>query len=107
MEDWAYTYENLDSKTRSLFTEEEWFEKNQWLSDNYPAIYNIESVELDETSQEPLAEVAVRLTYEDGSFATRNTYFVLESGEWKHRFAQEEIDLFGPGVPFEEWVASQ
>ncbi len=103
-QDWNYTYDALDSETQALFSREEWFEKNQWLSDNYPAIYNIETVELDETSQEPLAEVAVRLTGEDGSSSIRNTYFVLEGGEWKHRFAQEEIDLFGPGVPFDEWV---
>jgi len=59
---------------------------------------------LAETSQKPLAEVEVRLTGEDGSSSTRNTYFVYEDGSWKHRFAQEEIDLFEPGVSFEEWV---
>ncbi len=30
--------------------------------------------------------------------------FAFEGGEWKHRFSEEEIDLFGSGVPFEEWV---
>ncbi len=106
-QDWDYTYDALDSETQALFSREEWDEKNQWLSDNYPAIYNIETVELDETAQEPLAEVAVRLTDEAGSSWIRNTYFVNEDGEWLHRFAQEEIDLFEPGVPFEEWVQDQ
>ncbi len=59
------------------------------------------------TSQEPLAEVEVRLTGEDGSSSVRTTYFVNENGEWKHRFGQEEKDLFGPGVPYEEWVEQE
>ncbi len=62
---------------------------------------------MDETSQEPLAEVAVRLTGEDGSSSLRETYFVYENGEWLHRFGQEEKDLYGPGVPFDEWVDAQ
>ncbi len=103
-QDFDYTYDNLDSTTKSKFTREEWRRKNQWFADNAPAIYNIESVELDSTSQKPLAEVEVRLTGEDGSSSIRNTQFVFEDGEWLHRFAQEEIDLFEPGVSFEEWV---
>ncbi len=46
----------------------------------------------------------MRLTGEDGSSSIRTTYFVNENGEWKHRFGQEEKDLFGPGVTYEEWV---
>ncbi len=106
-QDWDYTYDALDSETQALFTREEWTEKNQWFFDNAPAIYHIESANMDETAQEPLAEVAVRLTSEDGSSSIRETYFVNEDGEWKHRFAQEEIDLFEPRVPFEEWVDVQ
>ncbi len=104
MQDWDYTYDALDSETKAMFTREEWSQKNQWFADQGTTIYNIESAELDETSQEPLAEVSVRLTGEDGSSSIRTTYFVLEDGEWKHRFGQEEMDLFGPGVPFDEWV---
>ncbi len=37
---------------------------------------------------------------------THATYFVPEDGIWKHRFAQEEIDLFMAGVSFEESVAA-
>jgi len=37
-------------------------------------------VDLDESSQKPLAEVEVRLTGEDGSSSTRNIYFVFEEG---------------------------
>lgn len=90
-----------------MHSKEEWSQKNQWFADNNSVIYHILSVELDETAREPVAEVSVRLTGEDGSTSIRNTYFVFEDGSWKHRFAQEENDLFEPGVPFEEWVESR
>lgn len=105
--DWEYTYDHLDSQTQRLFTKEEWSQKNQWLAGNSPTIYHIDSVDLEDASQESVAEVAVRLTGEDGSTSIRNTYFVLENGSWKHRFSQEEKDLFIPGVPFEEFVEAQ
>jgi hypothetical protein len=47
------------------------------------------------TSTEYLA-VTLTLTYEDGSSSARTTYFVYQNGEWKHRFGQEEQDLFMP-----------
>jgi hypothetical protein len=34
-------------------------------------------------------------------------YFVLEGGEWKHRFSLEQIDIFMPGTPYEDFVAAQ
>ncbi len=103
-QDWDYTYDHLDSPTQGLFTREEWSQKNQWFADQGTTIYNIESVNIGETSQEPFAEVEVRLTGEDGSSSIRTTYFVLKNREWKHRFGQEEIDLFKPGIPFDDWV---
>lgn len=33
-QDWDYTYINLDSRTRRMFTKEEWDQKNQWFADN-------------------------------------------------------------------------
>lgn len=107
IEDWAYTYENLDDETRALFTEEEWFDKNQWFADNGSVIYHIDSVERLGTSSEPVVGVSLILTYEDGSSSTRDTYFVHEEGEWKHAFGQEERDLFMPGTSYEEFVAAQ
>ncbi len=68
--------------------------------------YNIESVDQVGTSTEYLG-VTLMLTYEDGSSSTRTTYFVYEDGIWKHRFGQEEKDLFMPDVPYEEFVAAQ
>ena len=105
--DWAYTYENLDSETQALFTEEEWFAKNQWFADNGSVIYNIESAESVGTDGEPVVEVTLTLTYGDGTSSTRTTYFVYEGGTWQHRFGQEEYDLFMPELTFEEFVAAQ
>ncbi len=55
------------------------------------------------------AEVGVRVyrTFKDGTSITRETLFVEEEGAWKHRFTQEEIDIFMPGTPYEEFVAAQ
>lgn len=90
-EDWAYTYSLLlDSETQSRFTRKEWFLKNQWFADNGSVVYYIESAERLGTSSGVVVEVTLRLTYEDGSSSTRKTYFVLEDGEWKHAFGQEE-----------------
>jgi hypothetical protein len=81
--------------------------ENQWLADNYPTVYHILSAEFESASQTPIAEVTVRLTGEDGSSSVRNTYFVYEGGSWKHQFAQEEYELFMPGIPYEEFVEAQ
>jgi hypothetical protein len=105
--DWAYTYENLDSETRALFTEEEWFAKNQWFADNGSVVYHIESAERLGTSSGIVVEVTLTLTYGDGTSSTRTTYFVQESGGWKHAFGEEEYDLFMPEASFEEFVAAQ
>jgi|SRR5215208_118241 hypothetical protein len=107
VEDWGYTYEHLDSDTQGLFTREEWFLKNQWFADNGFVVYNIESAERLGTSSGVVVEVTLRLTYEDGSSTTRKTYFVLEDGEWRHAFGQEEDDLFMPEASYEEFVAAQ
>ena len=107
MGDWAYTYENLDSETQALFTEEEWFAKNQWFADNGSVVYHIESVERMGTGGEPTVEVTLRLTYGDGTSSVRTTYFVQEDGTWQHRFGQEEYDLFMPDLSYEEFVAAQ
>ncbi len=81
--------------------------KNQWFQDNGSVIYHIESVERLGAGGGAGVEVSLRLTYEDGSSATRITYFVLEDGEWKHAFGQEEYDLFMPEATYAEFVAAQ
>jgi hypothetical protein len=104
-QDWAYTYSHLDSQTRAMFTEEEWYMKNQWFADTYPA--RLTDLDLEVNMKGTVAEVTVNRTFEDGSSVSRFTYFVYEGGSWKHRFSQEEIDLFLPGVSYEEFVAAQ
>ena len=100
LEDWAYTYDHLDSETQNLFTEEEWARKNQYYWDLNPTVYDILSVASVAGTELPTTEVAVRVTGQDGTSFVRTTYWVLEDEEWLHRFSQEEIDSFTPGVPF-------
>lgn len=100
VEDWSYTYDHLDSETQNMFTEEEWAEKNQYYWDLNPTVYDILSVVSVIGVELPTTEVAVRVTGQDGTSFVRTTYWVLEDGEWLHRFSQEEIDSFTPGVPF-------
>ena len=104
---WSYTYNHLDSQTRNMFTEEEWYRRNQWFWDRNTIVYHILSTSVVDSSGEPIAEVKVRLTPEYGSAWTRTTYFVKEGGEWLHRFSQEETDLFMPDATFEEFVKAQ
>ena len=106
-QNWSYTYEHLDSETQGMFMEEEWVQKNQYYWDRNPTGYEILSVDLLSDSGEPTAEVTVRIRGEDGSSFDRTTYWVLEDGEWLHRFSQEEIDSLMPDLSYEQFVAAQ
>ena len=106
LENWDYTYENLDASTQSRYSKGEWINKNQWFADNGSVIYHVDSVDRVGTSSEYLG-VTLTLTYEDGSSSTRTTYFIYEDGEWKHRFSQEETDLFMPDASYEKFVAAR
>jgi uncharacterized protein DUF4352 len=106
-ENWAYTYDNLDSKTKALFTEEEWYLKNQWFADNEGLELATINVVVNGSPSDPEVSVTVYRTFKDGTSITRDTLFVSEDGEWKHRFTQEEVEIFMPGVPYEAFVAAQ
>jgi Domain of unknown function (DUF4352) len=106
-ENWNYTYDNLDSQTRVLFTEEEWYLKNQWFADNEGLELSTINVVVNGSPSDPVVSVTVYRTFKDGTSITRDTFFVSEEGAWKHRFTQEEIDIFMPGVPYEEFVAAR
>jgi len=106
-EDWSYTYENLDSQTKAMFTEEEWGLKNQWFADNGSVIYHVLAVNLNSAFQRPVAQITLRLTDEYGSASVRNTFFVLEDGSWKHRFGREEYNLFMPEASYERFVEAR
>src|SRR5215203_3060928 len=106
-ENWAYTYDNLDSQTQTLFTEEEWYAKNQWFADNDRLELATMNVVVNGSPSDPVVSVTVYRTFKDGTSITRGTFFVSESGIWKHRFTEEEIEIFMPGVPYEQFVAAQ
>jgi hypothetical protein len=106
-EDWAYTYDNLDSGTRSMFTEQEWYAKNKWYADNEGLELSTINVVVNGPTSEPVVSVTINRTFTDGTSITRDTLFASEGGLWKHRFSQEEIGLFMPGVPYKEFVAAQ
>ena len=102
-EEWAYTYENLDSETRALFTEEEWFRRNQFFADNFPAELKSLRTSVEINAAEP-ADVTVYRAWKSGSFNVRDTLFVYEDDSWKHRFVGEELELFRPEASYGEFV---
>jgi hypothetical protein len=106
-ENWAYTYDNLDSQTQSMFTEEEWYAKNQWFADNEGLELATMNVVVNGSTSEPVVSVSVYRTFKDGTSITRDTLFVSEGGVWKHSFTEEEIAIFMPGVSYEQFVAAQ
>ncbi len=111
-EDWAYTYKNLASQTRGLFTsEDEWTQKNKWFAQNYPdelrdmkVVVKLSSSKLVEGVT---ADVTVNRTFKNGTYVPRETKFVYEGDSWKHLFLQDEIELFKPKTSFEEFVKAQ
>jgi hypothetical protein len=106
-ENWTYTFDNLALQTRRMFTnKEEWIKKNQWFADQYPqelgSTVHILDVNVLPSATE--ADVKIQLTFKDGSrLEPRDTQFVYQESSWKHLFLKEEIDIFMPGVPFEEF----
>ncbi len=106
-EDWAYTYANLDAATRALYTEDEWYLKNQYYADTEGLELATMDVIVEGSTSDPEVGVVVYRTFEDGTSIERYTLFVREDGIWKHRFTAEENTIFQPGVPYEDFVASQ
>ena len=106
-EDWAYTYDNLDSQTKALFTEEEWYLKNQWFADNEGLELSTVDVEVNDSPSDSVVNVTVYRTFEDGNSIARNTYFVYENDTWKHRFGRDEIEIFMPGASYQEFDDAQ
>ena len=57
--------------------------------------------------KDPEVGPTVYRTFKDGASIERYTLFVQEDGIWKHRFTAKENATFQPGVPYEDFVASQ
>ena len=106
-EDWAYTYANLDASTRVLYAEDEWYLKNQFFADTEGLELATIDVGVEGSASDPEVGVTVYRTFQDGTSIERYTLFVQEDGIWKHRFTAEENAIFQPGVPYEDFVASQ
>ena len=106
-EDWAYTYANLDASTRILYAEHEWYLKNQFFADTEGLELATMDVVVEGFTADPEVGVTVYRTFESGTSIERYTLFVREDGIWKHRFTAEETAFFQPGVPYEDFVASQ
>jgi hypothetical protein len=106
-EDWGYTYANLDSQTKVVFTKEEWYLKNQWFADTEGLELATMDVTVNGSASDPVIGVTVYRTFKDGTSIDRDTLFVFEDGVWKHRFGQEEIGFFMPEASFEEFVTAQ
>ena len=105
-EDWGYTYENLDSDSKALFTEEEWAMKNQWYADNEGLKLDSMDADVAVRSNGFEADVTVYRTFEDGNSITRDTDFVLD-GSWRHHLTDEKIEIFMPNLSYEEFVEAQ
>ena len=105
LEDWAYTYANLDAATRALYPEDEWYLKNQYFADTEGLELSTIDVVVENSTSDPEVGVTVYRTFTDGTSIDRYTLFVREDGAWKHRFTEEENAIFEPGVPYEEFVS--
>ncbi len=106
-EDWSYTYDHLDSTTRSQFTREEWYEKNQYYADRDNLELSSMDVQINGSTTEPVISVTVYRTFNDGTSLGRDTFFVWEDGGWKHRFGEEENKLYMPDASYEQFVEAQ
>ena len=106
-EDWAYTYANLDAATRALYAEDEWYLKNQFFADTEGLGLATMDVIVEGSTSGPEVGITVYRTFEGGTSIERYTLFVQEDGTWKHRFTDEENAIFQPGVPYDDFVASQ
>jgi hypothetical protein len=105
--DWSYTYDHLDARSQEMFSRAEWYRKNQHLAENAGLRLDSREIELLSISDSgDYAEVNVYRTYESGHTIDRNTVFVYEVGEWKHRLVGEELVFFMPDASFEEFRES-
>lgn len=81
-------------------------QKNQWYADRDDL--KLDSMGIDVTMEgSTRAKVQVDRTFTDGTFISRDTYFVWEDGWWRHHLTDEEKSIFMPGLPYEEFVTAQ
>jgi serine/threonine-protein kinase len=102
--DWSYTYDHLDSRTQDMFSQTEWYRKNQHIAETDDIILKSRDIEVLSVSDSgDYAVVNVYRTFESGVVIDRNTVFVYESGKWRHRLVGEELVFFMPDASIERF----
>ena len=105
-QDWNYTYDNLDSQTKQKYTKDEYVQKNRYLTDVDPLAQSSPSIGSEVSTSSPV-EVKLTQTFRSGLTKSRTTYFVREDGAWKHRFSQQDDDIFLPDASYDEFVRAK
>jgi len=112
--DWEETYSMLDEDSQQEFTEEEWAEKQQILTDTTGSAPPLEGVTVEQEEQVADGPVTVRLLYEDGTDEAMTAYIpqVVEdpgdSGVPKRLLTEEEISELEelPSFPIESTTSA-
>ncbi len=105
-QDWNYTYDNLDSQTKQRYTRDEYVQKNLYLADVDPLAQSSPRIVSEVSTSSPV-EVELTQTFRSGLTRSRTTYFVREDGAWKHRFSQQDDDVFLPDASYDEFVKAK
>jgi hypothetical protein len=63
-------------------------------TDNVDPLVRSTPQTIEDVSTSSPVEVTLAQVVGSGATGSRTTYFVWEDGSWKHRFSQEEFDLF-------------
>jgi hypothetical protein len=105
-QDWNYTYDNLDSQTKQKYTRDEYVQKNRYLDNIDPLAQSSPSIVSEVSTSSPV-KVELTQTFRSGLTKSRTTYFVWEDGAWKHRFSQQDDDIFLPDASYGEFVRAK
>jgi serine/threonine protein kinase/class 3 adenylate cyclase len=105
-QDWNYAYDNLDSQTRQKYARDEYVQKNQYLANVDPVARSSPEIASKVSTSSPV-EVKLTQTFRSGSTKSRTTYFVWEDDAWKHRFSQQDDDIFLPNASYDEFVRAK
>jgi hypothetical protein len=105
-QDWDYANDNLDSQTKQKYTRDEYVQKNRYLANVDPVARSSPEIASKVSTSSPV-EVKLTQTFRSGSTKSRTTYFVWEDGAWKHRFSQQDDDIFLPNASYDEFVRAK
>ena len=105
-QDWNYTYNNLDSQTKRRYTSAEYIQKNQYLASVDPLAQSSTEIVSEVSTSSPV-EVELTQTFRSGLTKSRITYFVWEDDAWKHRFSQQDDEIFLPDASYDEFVRAK